>query len=95
MAFAAAPKDERVRDDARATNQLKVERILQPDEVTCGPTCLRKVYAFYGDIVGMPAVLGALDRNEDGGTLAVFLAIAALKAAGRSALLICPAPSIS
>ena len=63
----------------RVAHHLDVERILQPDDVSCGPTCLRKVYGFYGDPASLEDVLGALERNEDGGTLAVFLGIAALK----------------
>lgn len=78
MPLQAPARDERAHD-ARASHQLNVQRILQPDEVTCGPTCLRKVYSFYGDPTPLDDVIGALDRNEDGGTLAVFLGIAARK----------------
>ncbi|HEX6070437.1 MAG TPA: hypothetical protein VFZ18_11455 [Longimicrobiaceae bacterium] len=52
---------------------------LQPDDVTCGPTCLRKVYNFYGIDPELEEVLGEIDRNEDGGTLAVYLAISAVR----------------
>lgn len=79
MTVAAAPKDERMHDGSRAAHDLAVERIIQPDEMTCGPTCLRKVYSFYGAATSLEDVLGQLERNEDGGTLAVFLGIAALK----------------
>jgi hypothetical protein len=79
MKAAASARDERSRAGARIANQLNVERIIQPDDVTCGPTCLRKVFAYFGDRVTLDDVLGALERNEDGGTLAVFLGIAALK----------------
>ena len=79
MKSQAAPTDERIREGSRAANQLAVERIIQPDDVTCGPTCLRKVYAFYGESLPLDQVIEALERNEDGGTLAVFLGIAALK----------------
>ncbi len=51
----------------------------QPDDVTCGPTCLRKIYHFFGYDLPMEEILGEIDRNEDGGTLAVHLAISALK----------------
>jgi len=78
MPLHATAKDERAHE-GRSANQLNVERILQPDEVSCGPTCLRKVFGFYGAPTSLEEVIGALDRNEDGGTLAVFLAIAALK----------------
>jgi hypothetical protein len=47
--------------------------------VTCGPTSLRKVYAFYGMEFELDEVLETLERNEDGGTLAVFLGMAALR----------------
>jgi hypothetical protein len=79
MKAMAPPRDERTRAGARIANQLNVQRIIQPDDVTCGPTCLRKVFAYFGDRVPLDDVLGALERNEDGGTLAVFLGIAALK----------------
>src|SRR5690606_27975392 len=29
--------------------ELSVPRFAQPDDVTCGPTCLRQVLSFYGD----------------------------------------------
>jgi hypothetical protein len=70
--------DERAEYGARAAHELPVQRFLQPDDVTCGPTCLRKVYSFYGLDMGLDEVIASLERNEDGGTLAVFLGIAAL-----------------
>jgi hypothetical protein len=79
MGQPALPKDERSQPASRDSRQLDVERILQPDDVTCGPTCLRKVYGFYGQETSLADIIGALERNEDGGTLAVFLGIAALK----------------
>ena len=59
--------------------ELPVQRFLQPDDVTCGPTCLRKVYDFYGFDIDMDSVIDAIERNEDGGTLAVFLGMAAMR----------------
>lgn len=79
MGAAVRPRDERTREPKRIANELDVERIFQPDELTCGPTCLRKVYKFYGESLELEEILAALERNEDGGTLAVFLGIAALK----------------
>lgn len=79
MTIAAAASDERSLGRPRRSHELKVERMLQPDEVTCGPTCLRKVYQYYGFPVELDDIFEALERNEDGGTLAVFLGIAALK----------------
>ncbi|HEX2202937.1 MAG TPA: hypothetical protein VHG91_06555 [Longimicrobium sp.] len=71
--------DDRVVRDGRVAHELRVQRFLQPDDVTCGPTCLRKVYDFYGLRVDVDTIVAALERNEDGGTLAVFLGIAALR----------------
>jgi hypothetical protein len=82
--MASAPPDTRIPEDrreehGRIAHELRVQRFLQPDDVTCGPTCLRKVYDFFGAPVDLKTVLGEIDRNEDGGTLAVFLGIAALR----------------
>jgi hypothetical protein len=73
----AIPDDRRPRF-ARIAHELAVPRFLQPDDVTCGPTCLRKVYDFFGLEVPLDEVLCELDRNEDGGTMAVFLGISAI-----------------
>ena len=71
--------DDRLTPDGRIAHELTVQRFLQPDDVTCGPTCLRKVYDYYGLSSGADEVLREIDRNEDGGTLAVFLGIAGIR----------------
>lgn len=59
---------------------LPLKILPQPDETTCGPTCLYTIYSFYYDD-GIP--LGQLIREvpklTDGGTLGVWLANHALK----------------
>lgn len=65
---------------------LSVPRYRQPDDVTCGPTCLLSVLHFYGDRRGFPDLLGGIDRNPDGGTLAVYLALAALRLGYRATI---------
>jgi hypothetical protein len=62
---------------------LEVPRFEQPDDVTCGPTCLAKVYQYYGFARPLEAVIGETPRNPDGGTLAVNLGISALRHAFR------------
>lgn len=57
---------------------LSVPRFAQPDDVTCGPTCLLQVYRYYGDLTDFAEIVGLLRRNEDGGTLAVHLGAVAL-----------------
>jgi hypothetical protein len=64
---------------APIARELRVHHFLQPDDVTCGPTSLRKVYNFYGLEIELDKVLETLERNDDGGTLAVFLGMAALR----------------
>lgn len=78
--------EDRTRGTGRMAHELLVQRILQPDDVTCGPTCLRKVYQYYGLEMELAQVLGEIDRNEDGGTLAVFLGISALRRGFRARL---------
>src|SRR3954468_19997940 len=71
--------EERHLSSGRRSREMAVQHFTQPDELTCGPTCLRKVYAFFGLEVEHDEVVASLERNDDGGTLAVFLGISALK----------------
>ena len=57
---------------------LDVPRFEQPDDVTCGPTCLAKVYQYYGFARPLDAIIAETPRNPDGGTLAVNLGISAI-----------------
>ena len=58
---------------------LKVPRFEQPDDVTCGPTCLTQVYRYYNYKKELEMVIRETPRNPDGGTLAVYLGISALQ----------------
>lgn len=79
MTPVTTPTEERIRAASRIAHELAVDRVLQPDETTCGPTSLNSVYAFFGDRCDLNEVIGSLERVEGGGTLAVFLGIAALR----------------
>lgn len=57
---------------------LSFDILPQPDETTCGPTCLHAVYRFYGVDVPLCEVIAETSRLDDGGTLAVMLACRAL-----------------
>jgi hypothetical protein len=59
--------------------QLPIVVESQPDEVSCGPTCLHGIYRYYGDSIALADVLGATQRLAHGGTLAVLLAHHALQ----------------
>src|SRR6185436_4624146 len=51
----------------------------QPDEVTCGPTCLHALYQYYHDTVPLKEVVSGVKHLKTGGTLAVMLGNHALK----------------
>lgn len=51
----------------------------QPDEVTCGPTCLHSLYRYYGDDIPLQQVIREVKQLKAGGTLAVMLGNHALK----------------
>lgn len=51
----------------------------QPDDSSCGPTCLHAVYRHYGDPVPLAEVLTGVARLPTGGTVAVLLACHALQ----------------
>ncbi|CAN5662144.1 C39 family peptidase [soil metagenome] len=69
--------DERANRESEMEHELQLQHFTQPDDLTCGPTSLRKVYDYYGLRLGAEEVLESLERNEDGGTLAVFMGMAA------------------
>lgn len=53
--------------------RLELEIQPQPDETTCGPTCLHAVYQYLGDAVELRSVIEETPRFAEGGTLAVWL----------------------
>jgi hypothetical protein len=58
---------------------LPVKTLPQPDETSCGPTCLHAVYAYWGDREQLATVIDRMWRLEHGGTYAVFLGCDALR----------------
>jgi hypothetical protein len=51
----------------------------QPDEVTCGPTCLQALYQYYGEKIPLNQVIREVKQLKTGGTLAVMLGNHALR----------------
>jgi hypothetical protein len=51
----------------------------QPDDVTCGPTCLQALYNYYRDDIPLKEVIQEVKQLKLGGTLAVMLGNHALK----------------
>ncbi len=58
--------------------KLSLEMLRQPDDWTCGPTCLHAVYRYYEDLYDLEELIGTIPRLDDGGTLAVSLGYHAL-----------------
>lgn len=59
--------------------RLSFKILPQPDDFTCGPTCLHAVYNYYGEDITLTDVISQTQRLENGGTLGVLLAGQALK----------------
>lgn len=45
----------------------------QPDDETCGPTCLHGIYRYYGLTDGLEEIIQTIERSASGGTLAAYL----------------------
>jgi len=58
---------------------LNVPRFAQPDDTTCGPTCLTQVFRYYGLSTSLDEVIRSSPKNPDGGTLGVLLGTAAIR----------------
>lgn len=52
---------------------------MQPTETSCGPTCLKTIYDFYGHHKPLKEIIDEVSSLDKGGTLAVQLGIHALK----------------
>lgn len=62
------------------TLRLPVKMLPQPDETTCGPTCLHAIYRYWGKQEALEDVIARTRKLETGsGTFAVFLACDALR----------------
>jgi len=58
----------------------------QPDETTCGPTCLHAIYRYYDDDSDLDQLIAEVPAFAEGGTLAVFLACHALRRGYRASI---------
>ncbi len=67
-------------------HRLSLDILPQPDELTCGPTCLQAVYRYYGDDISLQQVIDEVPMLESGGTLGVWLACHALQRGYRATI---------
>jgi hypothetical protein len=61
-----------------APTDLAFDILPQPDDATCGPTCLHAVYAYLDDPMPLDQVVREVTPLVSGGTLGVFLGVHAL-----------------
>ena len=52
----------RAYDDVKDALRLPVETLPQPDETTCGPTCLHAVYRYWGDREPLETIIARMYR---------------------------------
>ncbi|UJX40745.1 peptidase-C39 like family protein [Desulfovibrio sp. JY] len=57
---------------------LAIPIAAQPDDTTCGPTCLEAIYRYYGDAMPLDTVIREVKTLPGGGTLAAYLGCHAL-----------------
>ena len=60
----------------------------QPDDETCGPTCLHAIYKHYGYDISLKEVVKTVKRSASGGTLAPYLGLHALERGFTASVLI-------
>ncbi len=58
---------------------LQLEILPQPDDTTCGPTCLHAVYQYFDDLMPLEQLIRETPALTEGGTLAVLLGCHALR----------------
>lgn len=59
--------------------RLPYQILRQPDDTTCGPTCLHSMYRFFGVDVPLDQIIQEVGSLREGGTLAVVLGCHALR----------------
>lgn len=67
------------RDRAADLERLHLDIQPQPDDFTCGPTCLHAIYRYWGDDVSIRQLVDEIVRMPSGGTADVLLANHALR----------------
>jgi len=68
-------------------NTLKLNILPQPDDTTCGPTCLHALYRFLGDDIPLEQVIREVQTLDGGGTLAVMMGNHALDRGYKASIL--------
>lgn len=67
-------------------SRLQLDINAQPNNTTCGPTCLHAVYRYYGDELPLNQIIAEIPALPQGGTLAVLLGCHALQRGYRATI---------
>ena len=67
---------------------IDIEINTQPDDETCGPTCLHAIYRYYNYDISLEEVTKTVKRSLSGGTLAPYLGLHALERGVTASILI-------
>ncbi len=67
---------------------INIEINTQPDDETCGPTCLHALYRYYKYDISLEEVAKTIKRSASGGTLAPYLGTHALARGFSASILI-------
>lgn len=67
---------------------INIEINTQPDDETCGPTCLHAIYRYYNYDISLKEVTDTVKRSASGGTLAPYLGTHALERGFTASILI-------
>ncbi|MGD9183665.1 MAG: hypothetical protein PVG15_19430 [Desulfobacterales bacterium] len=67
--------------------KLYLDMLPQPDNTSCGPTCLHAVYRYYDDVMPLSQIINEVTELKEGGTLAVYLACHALNRGYRATII--------
>ncbi|MBI5155387.1 hypothetical protein HZA57_09135 [Candidatus Poribacteria bacterium] len=59
--------------------ELEFRILPQPNDTTCGPTCLHSIYQYFGDDISLDQVIRETPSLDAGGTLGVHLGCHALR----------------
>ena len=89
MQFSNLPDKINLKKGNDRSSRIELDMFAQPDETTCGPTCLHAVYRFYKDPIELLQVVKEVHTFEDGGTLAVWLGCHALRRGYQAELYTC------
>jgi len=77
--WSRGPVQSSPRNTDRMETKLRVEILSQPDDFTCGPTCLHALYRYFGEDLPLEQVIDEVSMLDGGGTLDVLLANHALQ----------------